>query len=234
MPDKTIVAIGGAGLGADPENRLLDDYLLSLSAATVPKICFLPTATGDSSEYLVRYYGALNDGRCQPSHLSLFRRTVNDLRSFLLSQDIIYIGGGNTANMLATWRVHGVDTILREAWEQGIVLSGVSAGSICWFDAGVTDSFGTDLQPIDNCLGFLPGSNCPHYDGEVNRRPTYERLLTTNQLPAGIAADDGVALRYSGTELAEVVSCRPNARAWKIAAEGQQIMEEEIVPRFLG
>src|SRR5919198_619156 len=143
--------------------------------------------------------------------------TLRDIRHFLLAQDVLYVGGGNTANMLAIWRVHGVDAVLREAWERGIVLAGISAGSICWFEAGVTDSFGEELAPL-SCLGFLSGSNCPHYDSEPQRRPAYRRLVDAGELPPGLAAEDGVGLHFVGTELAEAISARSNARAFRVGA----------------
>jgi peptidase E len=131
--------------------------------------------------------------------------------------------------MLAIWRVHGVDAVLREAWERGIVLAGVSAGSICWFEAGVTDSFGEELAPL-RCLGFLPGSNCPHYDSEPERRPTYRRLVDAGELPPGLAAEDGVGLHFVGTELAEAVAGRPDARAFRIEPGGEEALPVRRLP----
>lgn len=209
---------------------LLDDWLLSLTGKAAPRVCFVPTASGDSDTYIAKFYEAFTDGRCAPTHLSLFRRRPADLRAFVLAQDLLYVGGGNTLNMLAVWRAQGLDVVLREAWERGVVLCGLSAGSLCWYEAGVTDSFGP-LAPLGDGLGFLPGSHCPHYDGEAERRPAYQRLVRSGELAPGIAADDGVALRYSGTALAEVVSSRPEARAWRLDAEGN---EEEVAPRYLG
>jgi dipeptidase E len=133
------------------------------------------------------------------------------------------VSGGSTANMLAIWKVHGIDVLLREAWESGVVLWGASAGMICWFDSGVTDSFGPQLDGMD-CLGFLSGSACPHYDGEERRRPRYRELIAAGMAP-GIAADDGVALHYVGTELAEVVTCRPDARAFQVTQDGDKPFE---------
>jgi len=142
---------------------------------------------------------------------------------------VIYVSGGNTANALAIWRVHGFDAILREAWEAGVVLTGWSAGMICWFEAGVTDSFGPQLEGMRDGLGLLPGSACPHYDGEAERRPVYQRLVSEG-FPPGLAADDCVGLRFDGTEIAEVVSARGNSGAYRVTAEG----EERIEPRLLG
>ena len=191
--ERQIVALGGGGF-SDREDAPLDDFVLGLAGTARPRVCFLPTASAESADYVVAFYEAFRE-RAEPTHLELF--------------------GGNTANMLAIWTVHGVDAILREAWERGIVLAGSSAGSICWFEAGVTDSFGDELAPL-RCLGFLPGSNCPHYDSEPQRRPTYRRLVEAGELPPGLAAEDGVGLHFVGTELAEAVAARPNAGAFRV------------------
>jgi dipeptidase E len=210
--ERHVVALGGGRLSEDRD--ALDEFVLGLAGRARPRICFLPTAAADSADYIVRFYEAFRE-RAEPSHLELFGVPRRDIRDFLLAQDVVYVGGGNTANMLAIWRVHGVDAVLREAWERGIVLAGVSAGSICWFEAGVTDSFGEELAPL-RCLGFLPGSNCPHYDSEPQRRPTYRRLVDEGELPPGLAAEDGVGLHFVGTELAEAVAGRPDARAFRV------------------
>jgi len=170
-----IVALGGGGFSMEPENPRLDRYVLSLARRSRPKICFVPTASGDSDNYIVRFYDAFTVDRCLPSHLRLFSRKIQDLREFILQQDVVYVGGGATAYLLATWRLAGLDAIFREAWGRGVVLSGVSAGAVCWFEAGLTDSFGRPLRPLREGLGFLPGSFCPHYDGEKDRRSAYQR-----------------------------------------------------------
>src|SRR4029453_8642784 len=162
------------------------------------------TATSELPEFIVRFYSELSP-YAECSHVSFFPWPRGDLRDHVLSRDVIFVSGGNTANMLAVWRVHGLDRILREAWEQGIVLTGSSAGMICWFEAGVTDSFGPQLEGMRDGLGFLPGSACPHYDGEERRRPVYRRLVAEG-FPAGVAADDDVGGRYDGTEITEIAS----------------------------
>ncbi len=154
MPDPCIVALGGGGFSTEPDNPRLDDYINSLAGKTRPKLCFVPTASGDSDNYIVRFYDAFTVERCEPSHLRLFSRKIADLSAFVLSQDVIYVGGGATAGLLAVWRLHGLDVIFREAWERGIVLCGVSAGALCWFEAGATDSFGKPLRPLRDGLGF--------------------------------------------------------------------------------
>jgi peptidase E len=183
---------------------------------------WVPTASADNQEYTVWFYENWSHV-AEVSTLMTFPWPPENLREVVLEQDAICVGGGNTANMLAIWRVHGIDTLMREAWEKGIVLWGASAGMICWFEAGVTDSFGPHLAGVD-CLGFLPGSACPHYDGEELRRPRYHELVADG-LPAGIAADDGVALHYVGTELREIVTCRPGTAAYRVTRDGEERLE---------
>ena len=229
MDRPTIVAIGGGSCGLEPENRALDDFLLGLTGKERPRVCHVPTAGGDAPESLVRFYSAYTSDRCVPSHLALFHRTVRDLRSFLLSQDMIFVGGGNTAAMLAIWRQHGVDAILGEAWEQGVLLCGVSAGANCWFEACSTDSFGLDLDPLNDGLGFLAGSFCPHYDGEARRRPTLRDFVTEGRLPDGWAADNHAALRFEATRLVEAVASKPAARAYRVSKAADGRFEEQAL-----
>ena len=224
----TIVAMGGLSW-EDDERRRLEDYFLSFARRRErAKVLFVPTAVANGAEQTLSIYEQLAD-RAEVSHLPFFPWPPSDLRELALDQDVIYVSGGNTANALAIWRLHGFDAILREAWEAGVVLTGWSAGMICWFEAAVTDSFGPELQGMRDGLGFLPGSACPHYDGEETRRPVYQRLVAEG-FPAGLAADDCVALRFDGTELAEVASAREGSRAYRVTAEG----EEPIEPRLLG
>jgi dipeptidase E len=227
-----IVAIGGGGLSTEPEDARLRDFILGLTGRPEPRVCFVPTASGDAETSLLRFYLAFATRPCRPAHLSLFQRTVDDPRAFLLDQDVIFVGGGNTANMLAVWRLHGVDAALREAWQAGIVLGGVSAGSLCWFEGGITDSFGPQLAPLRDGLGLLPGTNCPHYDGEPARRPAYHRYVAEG-LPGGLAADDGCALHFVGTELAEAVALRPGAQAYRVAQTPTGVTETAIPARLL-
>ena len=175
------MALGGHAM--EPEEPV-NEFLLDLTGRERPRVLFVPTASGDSDFYTVRFYNAFGR-RAQAAHLKLFAIPPPDLRGLVFDHDLVFVGGGNTANMLAVWRLHGLDGILREAWEAGIVLAGVSAGSICWFEAGVTDSFRAELDALE-CLGFLPGSNCPHYDGEAQRRPAYHRLVRDG-FAAGVA-----------------------------------------------
>jgi dipeptidase E len=206
----TIVASGGV-------MRPLADYLLGLTGKEDPTVCFLGTATGDA--FVPGFYETFHGDRCRPSHVALFGIPRPDWREHLLSRDLIFVGGGNTASMLGVWRAHGVDAVLREAWESGVVLAGGSAGAICWFQAGVTDSFRVELDGLE-CLGWLPGSCCPHYDGEENRRPAYRRLLEEG-FPPGNAIDDHAAVRFEGTELAEVVAGAEGAGAYRVDRDGE-------------
>jgi dipeptidase E len=228
-----IVALGGGGFSMEPDNPRFDRYILSRARRTPPKVCFVGTASGDSDNYIVRFYDAYTVDRCLPSHLKMFGRKIQDIQTFLLDQDVVYVGGGATGYMLAAWRMAGVDAILREAWQHGTVLAGVSAGALCWFEAGLTDTLGRPLQALTDGLGFLRGSFCPHYDGEKHRRPAFQDAVGRGTVPPGYAADDGVALVYHGTELAEIISSRPAARAWRVERTADGARESELVPRYL-
>ena len=223
----------------EPENPLLDSFVLSLAPRTPARVCFVPTASADSAAYIVKFYRAFN-GRCLPSDLTLFdtptlpRRPTHsrDLADFVAEQDVFYVGGGSTLHLLALWRAHGLDKLLREAWMNGAVLSGVSAGMICWFQASLTDSYG-GVSPLRDGVGLLDGSACPHYDGESARRPAYHRAVVEG-LPGGYAADDGAALHFSGTNLVEAVSSRPKAHAYRVEAQDGKAVEQVVPTRFLG
>jgi peptidase E len=221
-----IVGLGGGGY-TEEQQRKLRAYVLELTGKERPRICFVPTAVGDQTEGIVRFYEAYA-GLGELAHLKFFPYPPDDLRAFALAQDVLVVSGGNTANLLAIWRVHGFDAIVREAWEQGVLLTGGSAGMICWYEACVTDSFGPQLEGLRDGLGFLPGSACPHYDGEERRRPVYAKLVAEG-FPAGIAADDGVALRYDGAELAEVVTVRDGARAYRVGPEGETPLDARLL-----
>jgi peptidase E len=226
MMERHIVGLGGGG-DTREQTQLLYEYVLALIGKERPHLLYVPTAIGDSDQDIVMFYERFA-GRGELSHLKTFPWPPKDVRELILSQDAISVSGGNTANMLAIWKVHGIDTLMREAWENGVILWGASAGMICWFEAGVTDSFGPQLEAMD-CLGFLPGSACPHYDGEAQRRPRY-RELVDGGLAKGIAADDGVAVHYVGTEISEIVTCRPGAAAYRVTRDG----EERLDTRELG
>jgi dipeptidase E len=229
--ERHIVALGGGGFS--DEDSSLDDFVLRLAEKARPKICFVPTATGESPSYILRFYAAFTARECAPSHLELFGTPERaKVRDQLLAQDVVYVGGGNTANMLAVWRLHGVDVALREAWEAGTVLSGISAGANCWFKASTTDSFGP-IGPLDDGLGFVGGSFCPHYDVEPERRPTFLRLVGEG-FPAGYAAENNVGLHFIGTELAEAVTSRPGGQAFRVELVDGEVVETPLATRALG
>jgi dipeptidase E len=217
VAERHIVGLGGGGDTVEQTDRLYE-YILGLSGKERPRALFIPTASAEDAEYIVWFYERFAP-RAEATHLNTFPWPPKNVRDVILAQDVINVGGGNTANMLAIWKLHGIDTALREAWENGVVLCGASAGMICWFEAGITDSFGPQLEGMD-CLGFLPGSACAHYDGEELRRPRY-RELVDGGFPEGVAADDGVGVHFVGTEIAEVVTCRPGATAYRVTRDGE-------------
>lgn len=214
-PTPALVLLGG-GFSHDSD-PLLDDFVLAASGRPRPRICFLPTASGDAPGYVERFHTAFDGRDCEPSHLELFHRTVDDLRAFVLAQDIVYVGGGNTANMLAVWRTHGLDSVLREAWAAGVLLCGISAGACCWFESAFSDSFGP-AAPLADGLGLLPGSLCPHYDSEPGRRPGYLAAVGGGALPGGWAVDDGAAALFAGGRPVEVVTRKPGATLHRVTA----------------
>jgi dipeptidase E len=228
---RQIIALGGGGFAVQPDNLALDRYVLAQARVSEPGVAFVPTASGDTDPYIVRFYAAYLGLPCRPTHLSFFRRTP-DLRAYLLTQDVIYVGGGNTKSMLAVWREWGLPELLREAWEAGIVLAGISAGAICWFAQGVTDSFADQLGVLD-CLGFLPGSCCPHYNGEVERRPAYHRLLLNGEIAPGWAIDDGAAIHLVNGEVHRVVTARQGSTAFRVRAIDGAVQEEPIAAEYL-
>jgi peptidase E len=212
------------GLGGFPHELMLD-YVLGVAPG--PRVLHVPTAAMENPYATVDWLERLR-GRAELSVLQFHPWPPEDLLGFALEHDVILVGGGNTANMLAIWRVHGFDDVLRRAWEHGVVLAGWSAGMICWFEAGVTDSFGPKLAGMPDGLGFLPGSACPHYDGEELRRPVYRRLVGEG-FPAGIALDDAAGAHYVGTELHEVVSSLPGSRGYLVDADGEHALEARVL-----
>ena len=230
-PQRQIVVLGGGGFSMEPRNPRLDRYVLGLTGKRRPRVCFVPTASGDSDVYVERFHKAFAKHACRPSDLPLFKRDARDPAKHLLEQDLIYVGGGNTANLRAVWRAHGIDHAMRQAWRRGIILCGVSAGMICWFECSVTDSFGP-LAPLRDGLGLLPGSACPHYDGEADRRPTLRRLINAG-FPSGVAADDGAAIHFVGRRILKCVSSRPHASAYRVSRRLGQVVEERLPTTFL-
>ncbi len=231
-----ILAIGGTTALPAQSQQLpaLISYALALSGAAQPRVCVLNTANGDEPSAYLRMYARLSQHGARASHLQLFPMpNVADPEDLLRSQDVIFVGGGSVANMVAVWRVHGLDRVLRHAWEQGIVLSGVSAGAICWFDGGTTDSFGPELRPFTAGLGLLRGSYCPHYSAEPARRPAYQALVAAGTLAAGIACDDGAAAHFAADALESVVADRPGATGYQVRPDGAAGCTEEPLPATL-
>ncbi len=231
-----MLAVGGGMLMPRDSVPLQVRYAMELSGQARPKLCVLNTAIGDDPNANLRFYDRLAGTPAEVRHLALFPMpNVTDPEDLLMSQDVIFVGGGSVANMVAVWRVHRLDEILRKAWEAGIVLAGSSAGGICWFEGGTTDSFGVRLRPFTDGLGMLPGSFCPHYNSEPERRPLYRRLVADGTLPDGIACDDGAAAHFTDETLTELVSDRPEANAYRVRSGGSGEAAETPLPvRFLG
>ena len=231
-----IVALGGGGFSMEQGNPLLDDYVLSLTGSKRPRVCFLPTASGDADHYVVRFYRRFSPG-CDASHVSLFRRdqgtggVEDDLATHLLAQDLIYVGGGNVVSMLGAWRAHGLDSVLRQAWRKGVVLCGPSAGSLCWFAESLSAFHGAPRRVRG--LGLLPYSNCVHYDAEPARRAEYHRFVGDGMRP-GYAAEDGVALHFRRTRLERVVSSRPDGCAYRVEPAADGVLETPLETVYLG
>lgn len=233
---RPIMVIGGgafdlaAGIGA------LEEHWLALARAVRgterPRVCLIPTATGDADAVIDHFHDVFGE-MARPSHLGLFDRTVEDIGSLLVAQDAVYVAGGNTASLLAVWRAHGVDVALRAAHEAGVLLAGRSAGGLCWFESGTTDSFGPTLQPLTGGLGLIPGSHCPHYDGEEERRPTYHALVGSGVLPAGIAIDDFAAAIFDGPDLVDVVATSERRAAYRVERTAAGIEETFLPVRIL-
>jgi peptidase E len=230
-----IVAFGGGGFSMEWGNTLLDDHVLALTGVERPRVCFLPTASGDADHYVVRFYRAFAASRCEPSHISLFRREtgVGDPRAHLLAQDLVYVGGGSLVSLLGTWRAHGLDLALREAWEAGVILCGGSAGSLCWFAESVSAFHEGPARRIEG-LGMLPWSNAVHYEEEEERRSAFHGAIAAGMVP-GYGASDGAALHFVGQELAEVVSSRRHATAVHVSRDADGEVSERLLPvRYLG
>jgi peptidase E len=234
-----ILAIGGGSFVPDGrEGRApspLLRYAFDLTGQDRPRICFLATAIGDCAEYVARFYASFAAMDAEVSHLALFPMpNVPDMRSHLLNQDLVYVSGGSVANLLALWRLHGLDEILFDVWQSGVVLAGQSAGALCWHVGGNTDSFGPRLRPLTDGLGLLPYSCGVHYDSDPQRRPLLQQLVGEGTLPSGYAADESVALHYVGTEFVQAVSYRKEAGAYRIEPDGQGAAKESRVePRLL-
>jgi peptidase E len=231
-----VVAIGGGMMLPRDSTPFHAAYAIKLSGKATPRLCVLNQAVGDDPAYYLRFYDLLAHSGAEVRHLSLFPMpNVADPEDFLLSQDIIFVGGGSVANMVAVWKVHGIDQILRKAWQAGIVLAGGSAGGICWFEGGTTDSFGAKLRAWHDGLGILSGSFCPHYDSEPARRPFYQEIVANGTVPGGLACGDGVGAHYVDDTLSEMIADRPDGVAYRVLPDGKGgCTETKLEVRYLG
>ena len=227
MAKRQIIAMGGGGFSMEPDNLALDRYVLRQTNIKRPAICFLPTASGDADNYVLNFYKAFSTLDCQPTYLSLFRPSTADLESYLLAQNVIYVGGGNTRSMLALWREWRVDAILRKAYDAGIILAGISAGANCWFEQCSTDSVPGTIG-VSAGLGFLQGGFCPHYDGEVARRPSLHQLLAGDKILPTYAADNSAAAHFVDEKLSGAVSSVSSAKIYRVMKADGQVREEAL------
>ena len=230
MTERHIVAMGGGQWPSDP----IYPFLFELADAAKPKVLYVPTATGDNDRGVAMFYRSFPAHSFEPSDLGLFARTVEDLRSFVLAQDVVLVAGGNTLNMLAIWRAHGLDVVLRDAWEAGVIMAGGSAGANCWFEASTTDSYLMgNADPLPDGLGLVPGSFCPHYDSEPSRQPAYRALVADGTLPPGIACDDLAAAHIVGADLAEIVVSADGSGARRVEPDDRGGASETVLPARL-
>ena len=232
--EPTILAMGGGGFTMEPDNPALDDFALALTSVREPQVLFLPTASGDPAAQIQAFQNRFGGRACRPDVLSLFRRgdSTRSLAEIVGAADLIYVGGGSMRNLLAIWRAHGLDTCLHEAWQSGTVLAGLSAGAMCWFEGGVSKSFGAPVT-IEG-LGWLPGSLTVHADGEPERLPVWLDAVRSGDLPGGWAADDGVGLLWRGTQLERIVASRPGTTALRVDAVGGELVRSRRTPELLG
>ena len=225
--DKQIIAIGGGGFGRNPGNGIIEQYILDQSNSEKPNICFIPTATGDDESYKVSYYSTFSKLNCNPTHLDFFKRTPN-LEKLIDDQDIIFVGGGNTKSMLSVWREWGLDKILKNAFENGTIMSGVSAGAICWFEKGVTDSWAEKLEIMD-CMGFTKGNCCPHYDEEPERKPSLSKFIETKEIFNCYAIEGGCALHIKNDAVYTAISFRGKKNSYLVKQFNNKIIETKLL-----
>ena len=223
---RNIIAIGGGGFGANPGQGIIEKYILKQTKKKNPKICFIPTATGDNEAYKVNYYSTFTNLDCCPSHLDFFKRTP-DLNDLILNQDAIFVGGGNTKSMLAVWREWGLDKILKKAYLNGTVMSGVSAGAICWFQNGITDSWVSNLKMMP-CLNFIKGTCCPHYDEEPERKPAVKNFLLRNKVKNVYAVDGGAALHIKDEKIFKSIIFKKNKSSYLVDVKKKNINEKSF------
>ncbi len=220
---KHIIAIGGGGFGRSQGKMKIEKYIKKLSKSKHPRVCFIPTATGDNSDYKVGFYKTFSDLGCKPSHIDLFKRTTA-LKDHIYHQDIIYVGGGNTRTMLAVWKEWGLDIILKKAYNRGVIMSGVSAGAICWFEKGITDSIKSNLS-IMNCLGIVNGTCCPHYDEEKERIPYVKSILKKKIISNCIAIEGNSALHIIDGKHFKNISFGVDKNSYTVSIKNKELKE---------
>jgi dipeptidase E len=221
---KQIIAIGGGGFGRNPSQRIIEKYIIDQSSESMPNVLFIPTASAEDKSYIVNFYSCFNGLNCNPSHLNLFQRTPR-IDALINSADVIYIGGGNTKSMLAVWKEWKLDKLLIKAYKKGTILSGVSAGAICWFDTGITDSWASNLNYID-CMGILPGSCCPHYDSEKDRRPSVHKFIEEEKIQSVHAIEDGAAIHFIDNIPRKNLSFREGSNVFYVDKQNSIIREK--------
>ena len=226
MNMRQVIAIGGGGFGRTQESYLIEQYILDQAGKNNPKICFIPTATGDLDPYIVNYYSVFSKLQCKPTHISFFKRTI-DLENHIKNQDIIFVGGGNTKSMLAVWREWGLDEILFDAYNRGVIMSGVSAGAICWFENGITDSW-KDNQSILPCLNFVKGNCCPHYDEEPERIPFVSKILKNKEIDNCLAIEGFCALHVVDDLPKHIVSFGNESNCHFVSYKNNEISHNPI------
>ncbi len=220
---KHIIAIGGGGFGRSNTSCLIEKYILNLSGKTSPKICFLPTATGDDDTYIVRFYSLFNKFNCKPSHIEFFKRTTN-IKNHIMDQDVVFVGGGNTKSMLAIWDDWGMGDLLNDAYNEGVVMSGVSAGAICWFTSGITDSWENELRILP-CLDLISGTCCPHYDEEPSRIPYVKKILHEKKVNSCISIEGGSAMHFIDGKPFKNISFKNNKNTYNVFIDKNDIVE---------
>ena len=222
--NKHIIAIGGGGFGRNVSSFLIEKYILGLSTNVCPRICFLPTATGDNDSYIVRFYSVFTRLNCIPTHLEFFKRTI-DIDDHIMNQDVVFVGGGNTKSMLAVWRDWGMHNILKSAYNKGVIMSGVSAGAICWFTSGITDSWDNKLEILP-CLDFINGTCCPHYDEEPARIPYVEKVLKEHLINNCISIEGGSAIHFIDGNPYKNLSFKNNKNSYNVYFENNKVIKK--------
>jgi len=222
--NKHIIAIGGGGFGRNNSSYLIEKYILNLSSKSSPKVCFLPTATGDDDSYIVRFYSTFNSLNCKPSHIEFFSRTIN-IKNHIMDQDIVFVGGGNTKSMLAIWNDWGMGDLLNDAYNNGVIMSGVSAGAICWFTSGITDSWQNELRILP-CLDFISGTCCPHYDEEPSRIPFVKKILLEKQITNCFSIEGGSAMHFIDGKPFKNVSFKNNKNTYNVFVNNNDVVEK--------